>query len=158
MGEKYRDMSDSLNKGEEEYNLDDAKYLRVKILKIAENVDIISREISNLDASIPDDNCETSGPPSPLLFQLQQRIRVAAVNFVKEGLVGLPALPSEDKYEALKAFRRENAVKRIEEEKRAARQAKLKFEQDLASKRSNRAAHQPQSPASDQKGSLKWIT
>ena len=56
------------------------------------------------------------------------RIRISAVNFVKSSLVALPAVPSEEEYEALKEQRKLNTVKQIEEERDASRRAKEKFE------------------------------
>jgi hypothetical protein len=126
-------MSESLNRGEEDFSLSEAKLLRVKILKIAENVDIISKKISILDTEYPE-----PGFPSGLQLQLQQRVRMSAVSFVKDGLVGLPGLPSEEEFETLKKRRREEAERKVAEEKQAAKLAKLRFEQESSSRRSTR--------------------
>lgn len=54
---------------------------------------------------------------------------MASVNFVRDSLVGLPSVPRDDEYEDLKRRRLQEAAKRVEEEKRTARLAKLKYEQ-----------------------------
>lgn len=118
MGEKYRLMSDSLFCGETDFALDEAKLLRLKILKIAENIDLISKRICAIDVD---------QPISGLQLQLQKRIRAASVNFVKEGLVGLPDVPTEDEFEQLKVKRREHAQLKVEQEKESARIARLRY-------------------------------
>ena len=45
---KYLQMADSLGLGETTYHLSDAKNLRMKLLKIAENVDLMSKKIAAL--------------------------------------------------------------------------------------------------------------
>jgi len=64
-----------------------------------------------------------------LVKTLKSRIRISAVNFVKETLVGLPAVPTEEELEKLKANRKKEAEKKIAEEKLKAQEAKIKFEQ-----------------------------
>ena len=64
-----------------------------------------------------------------LVKTLKSRIRISAVNFVKETLVGLPAVPTEEELEKLRANRKKEAEKKIAEEKLKAQEAKIKFEQ-----------------------------
>ena len=78
----------------------------------------------------------SSIPCFRLQLKLQMRIRISAVNFVKATLVALPGVPSEEEYAELKRRRKQNAVKKIAEEKEAARRAKEKYE-DKISRSSN---------------------
>ncbi len=90
MSKKYRVMAESLNNGESTYPVEEAKILRLQVLKVAETVDAMSKKIGALDAI------------DSMTVTLQNRIRNAAINFVKETLVGLPAVPSEEEFEKIK--------------------------------------------------------
>ena len=60
---------------------------------------------------------------------LRSRVRLASVNFIKETLVGLPGIPTEDEFLKLQEERKNEAARRIEQEKKTAAAAKLKYEQ-----------------------------
>ena len=60
-------------------------------------------------------------------YLLQSQIRRAAVNFIKETLVGLPSLPTEEALLLLQENRRKDIARRVEEERRKAQEARLKF-------------------------------
>eukprot|EP00095_Tigriopus_kingsejongensis_P004734 maker-scaffold719_size106944-snap-gene-0.28 protein:Tk04734 transcript:maker-scaffold719_size106944-snap-gene-0.28-mRNA-1 annotation:"PREDICTED: rabenosyn-5-like" len=131
ISEEYCRQALSLNQGEQDYQLEDAKYLRVKVLKIAENIDILSKKISNLGQERAE-----GAPIGPLELKLQQRIRVMAVDFIKDALISrIPVLVSEEEYEKVKRERVENASKKVAQEREAAKVAKVKFEQNEAVKR-----------------------
>jgi hypothetical protein len=114
-------MADSLGAGETTYHLSDAKTLRMKLLKIAENVDLMSKKI----AALGTDSCEEYLQSRHYL--LQSQIRRAAVNFIKETLVGLPSLPTEEALLVLRENRRQEIARKVEEERRKAQEARLKF-------------------------------
>ena len=116
MSEKYRQMHQSLHNGESTYQIEEVKILRLKVLKAAETVDVISKKIASLP--VPDTKTES----------LQNRIRNASVNFVKETLVGLPSAPTPEEFEQIKIQKAQEAVKRIEIEKQKALEAKIKSE------------------------------
>ncbi|TRY75257.1 hypothetical protein TCAL_10088 [Tigriopus californicus] len=131
---EYCRMAHSLNSGEEDYQLDEAKYLRVKVLKIAENIDILSRKISKLGDTQNEET--TTHRASPLELKLQQRIRAMAVDFIKDTLISkIPVLVSEEEYDKIKRERKQTASKKIAQEREAAKTAKAKFEQNEALKR-----------------------
>ena len=122
--DRYREMASSLNAGEgTQEQLSEAKVLRLKLLKLAEIVDATSKKIATMEIEGEDDRDQAS------VKTLKSRIRTSAVNFVKETLVGLPAVPSEDELENLKQKRKREAERKIAEEKFKAQEAKLKFEQ-----------------------------
>lgn len=75
---EYRVMVESLFRGEEEYKLKEVETVRVKLLKIADNIDVMSKKIAAL-------NTDPNGAKmaTALEMKLQQRIRMAAVNFIK---------------------------------------------------------------------------
>lgn len=129
MGDRYQKMLKSLNDGEETYTLEEAKLLRLQIMKMAEKIDFISKKI--LVHGVHENEEEESTIPSTsgIALTLQKRIRQASANFIKETLVGFQDVPSESEYEHLKKMRSELAVQRIEQEKNSARIARLKYEQ-----------------------------
>lgn len=49
---------------------------------------------------------DEQNPTSGTALSLQTKIRLSAINFLKENLLGLPNLPSEDQFEKLQAERR----------------------------------------------------
>ncbi len=136
MSRKYRNMSESLHNGESTYPLEEAKILRLQVLKVAETVDGVSKKISSLEVA------------DSMTATLQNRIRMSAVTFVKETLVGLPSVPSEDEFKQIKVRftkittlerldsinnvqvqKAQEAAQRIADEKRAAEEAKLRYKQ-----------------------------
>ncbi len=118
--EVYRQAVESLRDGEEEHDLRDVKARRMRLLRIAENIDAISGSILRLGT----EEGEEASPAGPTQVQLQRRIRQDAVNYVKATLVALPDAPSEDEFDRLKARRVREAEARVEEERRAAKEAR----------------------------------
>ena len=131
MSNKYREVAAMLNAGEPatKLKLEEAKHLRIRLLKAAENVEAVSKAIITLDE---DDTTKT----------LRSRIRTASINFVKETLVGLPGIPTEDELQKLQVERKNEAARKIQEEQKAAATAKLKYEQDIV-KRSSKLSASP---------------
>ena len=115
-------MHQSFTAGETNYHLSDAKNLRMKLLKIAENVDLMSKKISVLGT-----DCENESFLSSRKYLLQTQIRRAAVNFIRETLVGLPSLPSEEQLLELQQKRKEEIARKVEEERRKAQEARIRF-------------------------------
>eukprot|EP00088_Acartia_fossae_P066517 TRINITY_DN8254_c0_g2_i12.p1 TRINITY_DN8254_c0_g2~~TRINITY_DN8254_c0_g2_i12.p1 ORF type:complete len:729 (-),score=207.47 TRINITY_DN8254_c0_g2_i12:337-2523(-) len=155
LSEKYSTMWESLCRGETTYHLEDAKTLRLKLLKIGESVDLISKKIADLGKPEEGGGAEdpNTTPTAPQIVNsrkilLQNQIRRASVNFVKDTLVGLPSLPSQERFEELKKRRQEETARRVEEERRKAKEAKLRF-QNLQEKRQDPSPRLPHS-ASDQ--------
>jgi len=116
MSQKYHKMADSLNNGESTYQIKEAQVLRMQVMKVAETVPVLAKKIEEL----PPDDAKCA--------KLQDRIRAAAMNFVKETLVGLPPTPTEAEFEDIKRQKAHEAAKRIEEEKKSALEAKIKSE------------------------------
>lgn len=63
---------------------------------------------------------------SQLQLQLQAKIRLAATQFLKEHMIGLPSLPSVEELEKAQKERQEAISKRIELEKKAAIEEQLR--------------------------------
>lgn len=106
-------MLESFSQGESTYNLKDAQDCRLKLLKIAEYVDGYSKKIQSL--GIDDEKNPTTGTA----LSLQLKIRLSAVNFLKENLLGLPNLPTDEQLMTLQAERRQAIENRIAREKKA---------------------------------------
>ena len=137
MSVEYQETAASLNAGESatSHRLEEAKVLRIRLLKMAESVDSVSRKIASLS---PDEDMDPVSLGS--FATLKSRIRLASVNFVKETLVGLPGIPTLDELTRLQETRKLEAVKRVEEEKRSAELAKIKYEQRQPNQHSNPVA------------------
>ncbi|CAL7938949.1 unnamed protein product [Xylocopa violacea] len=103
----YNKMWESLSEGESTYNLEDAQALRVKIAKLGENIDSISKRISVLGT-----RCMES-PPQEQELRLHHMVRVSAMIFLKEELLTVQALPSEERYAELQRERQKRLEARI---------------------------------------------
>ena len=131
LSEKYRQMADGLQNGDESTcNIEEVKELQAKVAKIATTVDAISKKIENLDAK-----------GDPKTKNLQDRIRKSAMNFVKETFVGLPKVPTKEELARIRAAKAQEAARRIEEEKKSAHEAKLKSESMKKSRQYSSQAH-----------------
>lgn len=137
MSQKYRKMANSLNNGESTYKIDETQVLRLQVMKAAETVEAVSKKI----AALPPEDAKSE--------TLQNRIRIAAVNFVKETLVGLPSAPTVEEFEVIKKQKAEEANKRIEEEKRSAQEAKIKSESMKKQQQLNNSLNQASSMISN---------
>lgn len=82
--ELYKKMCASLHAGESTYNLSDSQALRGCIGKQGEILDAVSKQI----ATIP------LNPEIPRAVTLQNAIRRATSNYIKDTLLSLPALPT----------------------------------------------------------------
>ena len=125
MSQEYREIANKLNAGEPatKLTIEEAKRMRIRLLKAAENVDAVSKAMVGLDE---DESSKT----------LRSRIRAASINFVKETLVGLPGIPSEEEHAKLQEQRKKEAAKKIKQEQQAAATAKLKYDQEVAKRSS----------------------
>jgi len=144
MSSEYQAMAAELNAGEgaqTKHKIDDAKVLRLKVLKISEAVEAVSKRVVGLDLGEDDDSLDPVAMGS--YATLKSRIRIASVNFVKETLVGLPGIPTEEELARLQEIRRREASLRVEEEKKQSALAKIKFDSAAARQR-----HQQQASSS----------
>ncbi|EEB18895.1 Rabenosyn-5, putative [Pediculus humanus corporis] len=107
----YLKMFKSLSMGETIYNLSDAEMIRIKILKAAENIDMLSQKIAILGQN-------SESPPMENQLMLQKAINNAATYYLKEKIVSLPSLPKEEEIKEAQERRRLEIAKRIEEENR----------------------------------------
>ena len=138
-------MYNSLMNGDSTYHSSDAKMLRVKLLKVAENIDMMSKKIQALGVeTLPEDR---EGQPLPRRFLLQNQVRRAAVNFIKETLVGLPSLPNDDELEKIKEKKKEEIAKRVLEERRRQEEARQKYQSLQERRRSDTPGKMKLSPS-----------
>ncbi|XP_054163556.1 rabenosyn-5-like [Oppia nitens] len=109
----YYQMSDSLNLGETNYSLLDAQELKLKLTKLAESVDSISKKIATLGS-------QDEQQPHPKQQQLQTSIRSSVTHFLRQTMLGLPALPTPDELRKYQEQRRLEIDKRIQYERQLA--------------------------------------
>jgi len=144
LSEKYLEITDSLSNGETNYHLADAKDLRLKLLKLAESVDLMSKKIAALGTE-----SQSEAYASSRKFFLQTQIRRASVNLIKETLVGLPSPPTDEQIIELQKKRKEEVAKKVEEERRKYQEARLKFK-NFQEKRQEAPKNKLRHSASDQ--------
>ncbi|XP_048874131.1 rabenosyn-5 isoform X1 [Brienomyrus brachyistius] len=113
---EYIQMAESLNSGETTFNLEHANGLRVEVQKYYELIDALSKKILILGVN-------DEPPPPPKSQQLQRMVRYSATLFIQEKLLGLMSLPTKEKYEELKAKRKQELEKKLQQEKQAALEA-----------------------------------
>ncbi|CAN7988730.1 unnamed protein product [Ixodes hexagonus] len=111
---QYYKIIDSLHGGQTSHTLEEAQVLRVKLTKIAEKVDLLSRQIGALGPE--------QGTPSPRALQLQGGVRLAASHFLRQWLLGLPGPPSPEELRRLQGARRERLQQQIQRDKASALQ------------------------------------
>ncbi|BET00433.1 Rabenosyn Rab Hypothetical protein domain [Nesidiocoris tenuis] len=107
---EYMKMANSLNSGESTYSLKEAQVTKVKLLRLSENIDVLSSKISVL--GIDSDN-----PPQGQALRLQNMIRSACTMYLREQALSLPNLPTEEELERIQHRRREKITAKIQEEK-----------------------------------------
>ncbi|XP_053625630.1 rabenosyn-5 [Plodia interpunctella] len=117
----YEKMCQSLFDGETTYNLGDVNAMRGKVGKLAEGIDLLSKQIANFPAE-----------PGTRQAKLQKSIRLAAENYIKDDLIALPKLPTEAQIEEVRRQRYERAERQIELERRRMEMEKEKTESDRA--------------------------
>ena len=126
MNPQYLAMYDSLMSGETNYHSSDVKTLRVKLLKVAENIDLMSKKIQALGVDSSPEVQE--GMAKPRRFALQDQVRRASINFIKETLVGLPSLPSDDELVKIQERRKMEIARQLEENRRRREEAQAKYQ------------------------------
>lgn len=108
----YLNMCCALSSGETTYTLCDAQEVRVKLIRLGEAIDILSKKILGLGIN-------TEMCPGLKEQQLHRAIRLRATNFLQDKMVGLPSLPTEEEVKYIKQRRLEEVQLRIAEEKSA---------------------------------------
>ena len=96
--------------GEAIYQLSNAEEMRTKLIKLYQQVDIMSSAILkygiNQEVGAATDS-NNNGPSSTAItndqFKLQRNIRFYAVNYLKDYSFNLPQLPSSQEYEKVKS-------------------------------------------------------
>ena len=127
MNPQYLAMYDSLMAGESNYHSSDVKTLRVKLLKVAENIDLMSKKIQAL--GVDNSNQEAQeGMAKARRFALQDQVRRASINFIKETLVGLPSLPSDEELAKIQERRKMEIARQLEENRRKREEAQAKYQ------------------------------
>ncbi|KAG7202302.1 hypothetical protein KM043_018634 [Ampulex compressa] len=103
----YNKMWESLKEGETTYDIQDAQNLRVKIAKLGENIDLISKRIVVLGTK------DVDNPPQGQELRLHQMVRATAMIFLKEELLNMQALPTEEEFIILQEERQKRIEARV---------------------------------------------
>lgn len=143
---QYMRMAESLRSGESTYSLRDAEEVRVKLLKKGDSLNSMASRIKNLGAN--EDGGEPPGPRQELLLR---RIQSTTSAFLKENVLTLPKLPTQQELKELQERRRMEAEARLAAEKEATRQAEAKAaeilrKRDRDSPRPNHSRSSPHHP------------
>ncbi|CAH1645867.1 unnamed protein product [Spodoptera littoralis] len=102
----YEKMCQSLFDGETTYNLTDVNKMRGRIGKLAEGIDLLSKQIISFPAE-----------PGTRQAKLQSAIRQAAAHYIKEDLLSLRKLPTEAQIDEVRRQRYEKAERQIQMER-----------------------------------------
>nr|XP_050867754.1 rabenosyn-5 isoform X2 [Vespula vulgaris] len=108
----YNKMSESLREGESTYDLQDAQTLRLKIAKLGENIDTISKTILVLGTR------DVENSPQGQELRLHQMVRTSAMIFLREQLLSIQSLPSIEEYATLQKERQERIERKADYEQR----------------------------------------
>ncbi|KAI5729579.1 hypothetical protein M8J76_004120 [Diaphorina citri] len=100
----YLEMIDSLLAGETMYYASDAQALRVKLVRLAENIDTISNKVTTLSSASGAQ--QASDSPMTMSQRLHKSIRQASTNFIRTHLLTLPNVPSDERLAELREERR----------------------------------------------------
>ncbi|XP_038215479.1 rabenosyn-5 [Zerene cesonia] len=135
----YEKMCQSLFDGETTYNLQDVNAMRGKIGKLAEGIDTLSKQIAGLHAQ-----------PGTRQARLQNSVRQAAAHYIKEELLSLRKLPTEEQIQEVRKERYERAQKQVEMERKRAEREREGREVEQASSSSNNIVHDDDNPILEQ--------
>lgn len=142
----YVKMANSLNAGEANFHLDDAQSVRVKLLKLSESVDLLSKRI----VALSHDGMSTC--KRDLL--LQKGIRNRASSFLQQHIVGLPPLPTEEALHRLQLKRQKEVQGRIAIEKQRALEAHQQYLRSAQGKKEVSPKRESSSSSSQTKNSF----
>ncbi|XP_026757987.1 rabenosyn-5 [Galleria mellonella] len=123
----YEKMCQSLFDGETTYNLSDVNAMRGRIGKLAEGIDLLSKQIASFPAE-----------PGTRQLKLQNSIRQAAAHYIKEDLISLRKLPTEAQIEEVRRQRYERAERQIQMERQ---RMEMERAVDTAGPSSSRVQH-----------------
>ncbi|XP_049867079.1 rabenosyn-5 [Pectinophora gossypiella] len=137
----YEKMCQSLFDGESTYNLSDVNAMRGKIGKLAEGIDLLSKQIAGFPAE-----------PGTRQAKLQNSIRQAAAHYIKEELLSLRKLPTEAQIDEVRRQRYERAQRqvRLERERAEAERAAAPAPSTGAEPRATTSAHDDDNPILEQ--------
>ncbi|XP_045491805.1 rabenosyn-5 [Colias croceus] len=134
----YEKMCQSLFDGETTYNLQDVNAMRGKIGKLAEGIDLLSKQIVGFPVQ-----------PGTRQARLQNSVRQAAAHYIKEELLSLRKLPTEEQIEEVRKERYARAQKQVEMERRRVEREREGKEMERAST-SNNMEHDDDNPILEQ--------
>ncbi|XP_071449542.1 rabenosyn-5 [Hetaerina americana] len=109
----FHTMSNSLNAGESTYTLVEAQMARVQLLKWAETIDNLSKNIA-----VHGTANETEQPTTGRVLKLQQSVRTASAHFLRQTISNLPSLPTEKRLKELQENKKREMELQILREKR----------------------------------------
>lgn len=113
----YEKIIDSLYEGNSVYTLNDASLLRIKIGRSAEILDELSKRVQAQKTS--------KGSREEAL---QKSLRLAAIKFIKENMLSLPAVPEEEDIKRNVATRLVELNQKIDRDRRLAQNAFEKYD------------------------------
>ncbi|XP_046400318.1 rabenosyn-5 [Ischnura elegans] len=117
----FHTMSNSLNAGESTYTLIEAQMARIQLLKWAETVDNLSKNIGLLGTTKEDEE-----PPTGRVLKLQQTVRTAAAQFLRQTISNLPSLPTEKRLKELQENKKREMELEILRERRMLQETQLR--------------------------------
>ncbi|XP_039747354.1 rabenosyn-5 [Pararge aegeria] len=136
----YEKMCQSLFDGETTYNLSDVNAMRGRIGKLAEGIDLLSKQVLGFPAE-----------PNTRQAKVQQHISQAAAYYIKDQLLSLRKLPTEAQIEEVRRQRYERAQKQIQlERERVELEREWRSEAESSGSRTNGPKHDDDNPLLEQ--------
>lgn len=117
----YIEIIESLNLGETDYQFRDAQEVKIKITKLAERVDSLSKRKGTEEET----NSRT--------LQLQSSVKMAASQFLRNMVLGLPSVPTPEDIVRFQSQRLAQVQRRIQLEKQATNSKELPKKQAVSS-------------------------
>lgn len=118
--QSYDKVVGSLLAGDTIFTLADAQALRQRIGVCAEQLDALSKRILQLNRPATGSGTQAQDNATPSAERLQRFVRLACVQYIKEQMLALEALPTAEEVARRQQQRREETERRIERERRAA--------------------------------------
>eukprot|EP00118_Oscarella_pearsei_P025388 m.308108 g.308108 ORF g.308108 m.308108 type:complete len:472 (+) comp43385_c0_seq1:31-1446(+) len=113
---RYHSVAEALRSGDESTSLEAAQTMRMKLMKLHEAVDIISKRILNLGV-------QNEHPPSLKQMRVQKLIRQYATQYLQSNLIAMVPLPTVEQLRELQDHNRRRQAEKTKKERLDAQQA-----------------------------------
>lgn len=151
----YTKMAESLCCGEALYQLGNAEDIRNKLIKLFQQIEIVSASIQKYGVEGTSTDGAIVSKISNDQFKLQRNIRFFAINYLREHSFNLPSVPSAQEYQKLKSQRQLYLIEEMKRTELEQNKQRKKLDDQAAKNRQQTAVKKQQSISVD--NSNGWI-